>query len=538
MPPSTAQISEIGLPSDLAACHDLIRELAFLLESKVGDIARLKERLQNLLRDKFGRSTEKLTPGQLSLFKQQLEDLLQATSEHHAESETSEIDDSTAKSEPKQTNQKHGGGGRKPVSSSVARVQEHYYPSADELICNCGETKKEFGTVKTNQVDYIPASFRVIEHVVHKFACKPCQEGVVEGQRPSQIYSGGKATEGLIAQISTAKYADHLPLYRQEQIYAREGVDVPRSSMGRWLDHSAAALKPIVVRMRELVLQSKMLEVDESPMLFLDKNRVPKKSKTGYAWVVRGDELHPYTIFDFQPDRTADRAKALLLSFQNFLLTDGYGGYEWFDQERSANCNVHARRYFEKAVKYDKKRAGIILALYNKLFKIEEDNKGLTETALLAVRQKESIPLLNQIKELLIAWQLLTPPKSTLGIAINYSLSRWDKLCRFTHYGFLKISTNLVENAIRPIALSRKNWLHVGSEEALETASIHATLVNTCKRLKVNPYLYLRDALIRLGRGEVDIDALLPDRWKNQNPLPDNQMPSCDRAESSAVTVT
>jgi transposase len=168
--------------------------------------------------------------------------------------------------------------------------------------------------------------------------------------------------------------------------------------------------------MHELVLQSKMVEVDESPVRFLDKNILPKKSKMGYVWVLHGDNVHPYTIFDFQPDRTADRAKAILRGYSNFLLTDGYGGYEWFDQQRSANCNVHSRRYFEKAVKYDKKKAGLILALYTKLFEIERINQSSAEEELLTVRQKEFIPILNKMKELMISWQVITPPRSTLAL--------------------------------------------------------------------------------------------------------------------------
>ena len=523
------QKSETGLPSDSEACHSLIRELVFLLESKDADIACLKERLQNLLRGKFGRNSEKLTSGQLSLFKQQLEDLLH---ESGAAGESSEHSSETADGKSKNPKNKNGGGGRKPISASVKREPRNYFPSAEELICDCGSKKQEIGTEMIEQLDYIPASFKVIEHITHKFACKKCQEGVVQGQRPAQIHNGGRPAEGLIAQIATAKHADHLPLYRQEQIYAREGVNVPRSSMGRWLDLSAQAAKPIVTRMHELVLQSKMLEADESPVRFLDKDRLPKKSKMGYVWVLRGDNEHPYTIFDFQPDRCADRAKELLRGFKNILLTDGYGGYEWYDRLLSANCNVHGRRYVEKAMKYDKKKAGLILALYTKLFEIEERNKHLNEEELLAVRQSESIPILAHMKELLESWRLITPPKSSLGIAINYILPRWDKLCRFTEYGFLRLDTNLVENSIRAIALGRKNWLHIGSEEALETASVHATLVNTCKRLGVNPYLYLRDVFIRLGRGEANIDDLLPDRWVNQNPIE-----LADSAESTAATV-
>jgi transposase len=360
----------------------------------------------------------------------------------------------------------------------------------------------------------------VIAHATHKVACKTCQEGVAEGRRPSQIMKGGKAAEGLIAQISTSKHADHMPLYRQEQKYEREGAEVARSSMGRWLDATAEAAKPIYERMHELILQSRVVQADESPVLFIDKDRLVKKGKTGYVWVLYGDIEHPYTLYDFQPDRTYERARNLLRGFINILLTDGYGGYEWYDRERSANCNVHARRYFEKAQKYDKKRSGIMLSLYHELSEIEELAKGLSEEERLSVRREQSMPILEQMKKLLTEWQVKEPPKTVLGMAINYSLPRWDKLTRFTEYGFLKPDTNLVENAIRPVAVGRKNWLHIGSEEALETASIHASLVNTCKRVGVNPYLYLRDIFIRLGQGEACNDSMLPDRWANQNPLP------------------
>jgi len=522
--------SDTGLPSDLESCHALIRELAFLLESKDADISCLKQQLQDQLRRRFGRSTEKLSHGQLSLFKQQLEELLRATESNGG---TSEALGETTANKPSGSKSKHGGGGRKPISPSVPRERKNYFPSEAEMICNCGDRKQEIGIEILEQLDYIPASLKVIEHVTHKFACKACQEGVVEGRRPAQIHNGGGAAEGLIAQISVAKHADHQPLYRQEEIYAREGVEVSRSSMGRWLERSAEAAEPIVERMHELILQSRMLQVDESPVLFIDKKRLPKKSKTGYVWTLRGDADHPYTLFDFQPDRTAERAKVLLRGYSNILLTDGYGGYEWYERLLSANCNVHARRYFEKALKYDKAKAGAVLAMYTRLYEIEESIKGFTEAQILEERQKQSVPILNQMKGLLQSWQLIVPPKTSLGIAINYALPRWDKLCRFTEYGFLSPDTNLVENSIRPIAIGRKNWLHIGSEEALETASIHATLVNTCKRLGVNPYLYLRDVLIRLGRGDVDIDDLLPDRWVNQNPIARFDA----NAESNAATV-
>ena len=271
--------SESGLPSDLEACHALIRELVLLVESKDADIANLKERLQNLLRGKFGRSTEKLSPGQLSVFKQQLEDLLQAS----ADIVNSAEQDQPGRASSTSSSKKHGGGGRKPIGAHMKRERREYFPGEEEMTCSCGAHKKEIGIEVVEQIDYVPASFKVIEYVTHKFACKACQGEVVEGRRPPQILNGGKPAEGLLAQISVAKHGDHLPLHRQMEIYAREGVEVSSSSMGRWLDICAEATKPIYERMHELVLQSKVVQADESPVLFIDKNRQVKKSKAGYV---------------------------------------------------------------------------------------------------------------------------------------------------------------------------------------------------------------------------------------------------------------
>jgi len=505
-------IMEPGLPEDVTACHELIRELILALESSRSDVALLKQRLQGLLRARHGSSTEKLSLGQLSLFREQLETLLEETASTVAGPEE------RPESAPSGSMRKRAGGGRKVISPSLPRVRKDYYPDESEMFCSCcGKRKKEFGVEIQEKLDYIPASFSVIERATHKFVCEECEEGVVEGQRPPQLHSGAKATEGMIAQVSVCKYTDHQPLYRQEQIYVREGAEVPRSSMGRWLNMSAQDLKGIVERMHELVLGSRVVQGDESPVKFIDKTRSIKKIKTGYVWALYGDDEHPYNILNFRPDRTAENARELLTGYGGILLTDGYGGYDWYERELSANCNVHLRRYLEKALKYDKEKAGLLMGMYSKIYEIEKRGKELTENQVLELRQRETVPILSAMKEKLEAWKPYIPPKTPLGIAINYALPRWDKLCRFTQYAFLRPDTNLVENAIRPVALGRKNWLHVGSEEALETASIHASLNSTCKRLNVNPYWYLRDVLIRLGQGADDLDELLPDRWTNQN---------------------
>lgn len=509
------------LPDDLESCHSIILELMNALEAKDTDITLLKQRLHNLLREKFGRRTEKLTSGQLSLFRDLVEKLTavpQDSSEQDtADANTASVSETSAGGKKK----KNGGGGRKPLNSSLPREPRHYYPDGKDMVCSCGQRKEEFGHESVEQLDYVPASFKVIEHITHKFCCKACQEGVVEGKRPAQIFNGGKATEGLVAQVATAKYVDHSPLYRQEQTYAREGAEVNRSSMGRYLERGAGILKVVWNKMLELALENEVVQADETPIRFIMPERAVKKVKNGYCWTLYGGNKYPYVIYDVQPDRSSERAKALLNGFRNYLLTDGYGGYDWYDKAKSANCNVHFRRYFEKAKNYDKEKSEIILSLYTKLYAIESRIKGLDSREILAVRQQETAPIMNRIKGYLDEWKLAVPPKTPLGVAINYGLTRWEKLCRFVEHGFLPPDTNLVENSIRPIAIGRKNWLHIGSEEAMETASIFMSLTTTCKRLGVNPFLYLRDALIRLGKGEVEnIEELLPDRWENKNSLP------------------
>jgi transposase len=524
VPTETVETSAASLPTDLATCHALIRELMDQVQKKDLDNFALKQRMQGLLREKFGKKSEKVSVDQLMLFAEHLCALMDT---QESVSGGKDNDEPIA-ADRKNKNKKHGGGGRGKVAAHVRRERRHYHPP--DLLCECGSLKEEFASDTVEQLDYIPASFIVVEHVTHKYICKTCRSGVLEGERPAQVHNGGKPAEGLIAQIATAKYADHSPLERQANIYAREGVDVAASSMGRWLEMSAKELKRITGRMHELLAECAVLQVDESPFDLRDGNRPGKKIKKGYVWVMYGDAGAPYTYFKFESNRNGDTAKALLARFKGFLLTDGYSGYEWYRADRSANCNVHARRYFEKASKCDKKRAGAVISLYAKLYAIEANIKGKDAQEILIVRQEQSLPILHQIQCLLQEWQTKEPAKTSLGIAINYALSRWHQLILFTAHPELPMDTNLVENAIRPIALGRKNWLRISGEGGLQTASVHATLINTCKRLGINPYLYLRDVLIRLGEGVDSIDDLLPDRWQMKHAPPYISVPPTQKA--------
>ena len=515
----TAQFDDgerLVLPTDLSECHeligamrDLLLEKDLLLQEKDSTLEKLKQHLQNLLRQKYGRLSEKINPDQLLIFAQELLDQGPGLPEEPGESVSQSVS-------AKRT--KRSGGGRKPLPESVPIGEEKdYYP--ENLLCACSNTQMtEFGVEITEQLDFVPANFRRNRHIVHKFSCAKCHK-VVEGKKPEQIHSGGMPSEGLLAQIITAKHVDHSPLERQAKTYARQGVDLAVSTLGRWMRMSAMALKPILKRMYELVLRCRLLEADESPFDFLDKKRVLKKIKQGYFWAYYGDDDYPYVVFDFQPGRGSEHPKKFLTGFDGFLLTDGYGGYIWYDREKSLNCNVHCRRNFEKALKANKKEAGFAIAVYQKLYAIERKICDLPEEQRLKIRQEESSPILEQFHSWLLEKQKSEPPKTLLGVAINYALERWDKLTRFTEHGFLKMDTNLVENSIRPHAITRKNCLFAGSEDGGETAAIHASIVNTCKRLGINPFDYLKDVLTTLGANpEINIDELLPDRWKASRP--------------------
>lgn len=507
-----AATDEIVLPDDLEECHALIASLKELLlkkdsqlQKRESDLEKLKHHLQNLLRNKYGRSTEKINPDQLLLFAEALLD----QSEKQIQP-----DPNTPSPTNKNKRTKRGGGGRNPLPEDLPTEEKDHFPERRNCKC-CGTEMTEFSVEVSDQLDFIPANFKIIRHRVHKFSCQKCHGDIAQGKKPEQIHSGGQATEGLLAHIAVAKHVDHSPLERQSNIYARQGVTISVSTMGRWMRMTAESLRLISNRMHELVLLSRLLEADESPFDFIDKKRVLKKIKQGFFWVYYGDEDHPYIVFDFQTDRTKDRPKKFLTGFDGFLLTDGYGGYIWYNQDKALNCNVHCRRNFEKALKANKKEAAFALAIYQKLYAIEAEIRQLSEQKRLEIRQERSVPLLDQFHTWLLEKSKTEQPKTALGHAISYALDRWEKLTRFTKHGFLKMDTNLVENSIRPHAITRKNCLFAGSETGGETAAIITSITSTCKRLGINPYEYIKDVLTRLGANpNANIDEMLPDRWK------------------------
>jgi transposase len=482
------------LPNDLDLCHQLILKLA-------ADNEQLGRRLQEFIRDKYGRKSETIDPAQLNLFaKEILADFAQSE-----QSETNNV--------PK----KHGGGGRNINRTQLPIETKEYILPDNALPCpDCKEPRTQIGYESSQELEFVPATFKIIKHVQIKYACKNCQEQVILAPRTDiQPIEKGMPGFGLLAQIITSKYVDHLPLYRQEQIYWRQGADIARSSMCRWLAICSQKLKPLVELMKEKILLSKIINADETPVKFLKPGA--GKAPLGYVWTYIGDNDYPYVIFDFKSSRSGEAPKQFLGNYSGYLQTDAYTGYNGLHKTGKVipvACFAHARRYFEKALNSNKYLAELALAHISILYQIERDIKDSNNDERKAIREEKSIPRLQELKQWLKSTQYTVLPKSPIGEAINYSLNNWQKLSRYTEQGFISIDNNLAENSLRPIALGRKNWMFIGSEDSGEVFSILASLAATCKRLSVEPYSYFSDVIKKITANNYsDLTELLPDNW-------------------------
>ena len=522
-------MTQLTLPNDIEALKDLVMEnyqrANEHLEKYQSEHQRaemLQFKLDNLIRQHFGQSSEKRAdpPGQQLLF-----ELPVRPSEPPAESEA---ESDAASSQPK----KHGGG-RKPLPKNLPRERiEITLPESERACTCCGKTMQPFGEETSEQLEYIPASFKVIEHARIKYACKVCQEKPAIAPPPDKVIDKGLAGPGLMAWIAVSKFGDHQPLYRQENIFERLGIDIPRSTQCGWLGQVAELLEPLHRRMASLVKSSQKIHTDDTPIDMLDPGR--GKTQTARFWVYVGDDEHPFTVFDFTPSRSRDGPEKFLKSFKGYLQADAFAGYDrmcaGFDVIEVA-CWAHARRKFFEAKDTDA-RANEILVLIGELYAVETQSRPAIaaaralpieprHAALTAafearkqLREARSKAVLEKINAWLKARAADTLPKSPLGLAISYARNQWQALNRYVENGALEADNNTAENALRPIALGRKNYLFVGSEHGGRRAAILYSLIRTCERHQINAWEYLRDVLIRIATHPASrIDDLLPNRW-------------------------
>lgn len=397
--------------------------------------------------------------------------------------------------------------GRNALPDHLPRTQVIIEPNVDV------SGLKRIGQEITEVLCRQPGTTFVLQYIRYKYE-DPNSDGILIGDLPDRAIPKGIAHESLLADILVRKYVDHLPLYRQVQQYKRENVELATSTLSDWVTKVCILLNPLYEALKSEIKKSDYLQVDESPIPVLDKK---KKGKThrGYQWVYLDGDEH-LVLFDYQKGRGRDGPKEILKNFKGYLQTDGYAVYDAYGKKPGVTllgCMAHARRYFEQALDSDKERAGHVLSEIQKIYAVERIIKkdALNWKKSLHLRKTKSRPILDRLNQYLFKEQTNVLPKSPLGKAIKYTLTRWDKLIHYTTHGGLKIDNNKIENKIRPLALGRKNYLFAGSHQGARNAAIIYSLVGSCKLNDLNPYQYLFAILDKIPSYPINqISDLLP----------------------------
>lgn len=408
---------------------------------------------------------------------------------------------------------------RRPIPAHLPREVIEHDITEEEKRCICGCMKQRIGEAVTEQLEYVPARLSVIAHVRPKYACNRCDEAVTIAPMPSLFLPKSMATPSLVAHAIVSKYEDHLPLYRQEQIWARLGIEMPRNTVCGWIMAAYEVCEPMMQALHGELSTSNYLQADETTMHVMDEpNR--KNTSTSYMWVYTNHQPDKKVVlFDYQQTRQAQWPKQILKDFKGYLQTDGYKGYDWVDDHPDIihlGCLAHARRPFAKLVKLAKTtgKSHQAVAYIKKLYLIEQQarNNHYSHQQRYELRLQLALPILYELKSWLDKTIKTTAPQSELGKALDYMHGRWDELTAYLSDGCLEIDNNLVENLIRPFALGRKNWMMSGSPRGAHASALFYSLIATAKANGLNPFDYLKTLFehIRSCRTAEDYKALLP----------------------------
>lgn len=510
-------LMEADLPEDIES----LRAFALEQSRKLADVTVAKgeadaeiERLQSIIdafmRHRFGRRSEQLDPDQLQLGLEDIETAL-----GHARAGREAAMDRARTERPRKAN-------RGSLPAHLERIEQvidvEEVDGVRACPC-CGGALHQIGEDMSERLDVVPTTFRVLVTRRPRYGCRACESAVVQAPAPARIVEGGIPTEALIAQVLVAKYADHLPLYRQAQIYARQGIQLDRSTLADWVGRAAWYLRPLRDHILERLRRSQRLFADETTAPVLDPGR--GRTKTGQLWAYARDDRPwggidpPMVAYVYAADRKSERAEAHLGDFAGILQVDGYSGYAALakrsQQLRLAFCWSHVRRKF-----FDlgdtSPVATEVLRRIAALYAIESDVRGTSADRRHAVRVEQAQVIVGDLRHYLEARLRQVSAKSKLAEAIRYALTRWDGLTLFLDDGRVELDSNTVERSIRPLALNRKNALFAGSDEGGDNWAVIATLIENCKLSGINPHSWLAGTLTKLANGHPanNVGELMP----------------------------
>jgi transposase len=500
---AAAEAESEGLPEDLAAAHQLIGKLRADLERSLHENKWLRHRLDVLSRRLFGKKAEQLTPGQLVLAYEQLENET-GKADEPVETDSGE-GPAVEKTRPRR--------GRRAIPKNIRRVDVVVdLPDSEKTCATCGIERERIGEDVSEKYDYIPAELVCRVTRRQKYGQCKCSPGVVTAPAPPQAVEKGLAAEGLLAHIATSKYVDHQPLYRLEKIFARHGAEISRKTLGDWIAECAEALAPIYEHLGRTIVTADYLQTDDTPITILKDDG---GSRTGRLWVYV-DPIGKRVFFDATATREREGPERVLMDFKGYLQADAYSAYDALyrtGQIVEVGCWAHVRRKFFDTREEDPE-ALKVLALIQRLYAVEREGAAMKVEERGLLRQEKAAPVLAEIDRVREELARTALPKSGLGEALRYLHNQREALGRYLLDGRLKPDNNGAENQLRVVAVGRKNWLFAGSQEGARRAAVLYTLAQGCKLAGIEPFRYFKDVLLRVATHPVSrIDELTPAGW-------------------------